>query len=152
LVRGRGRDAKADPAAQVEGLLTAEAFELELAKERARIDRGGSSFCLLTISVDIPAETPEYYQAVWDLSAILAERTRIIDSKGWFRGKVGVILPITKSAHIPNIWRHIDESFKKRSRFVKGGSAPKLSYEVFTYPSDGKQAAIHPTPRGSENL
>jgi len=131
----------------VEGLLPAAQFEHELAKERSRVDRGGSPFALLAIGIKLDPETEAYAQAVWVLASVLTERTRIIDSKGWFRGRVGVILPGATSDHIPKICAQFENAFKRRTRTRALPGAhegpPALEYEVFVYPNDGKHSVLH---------
>lgn len=77
------------------------------------------------------------------LSAVLTERTRIIDSKGWFDGRVGVILPGAQAEHLPKICAQFDAQFKQRSRPRSSGLPPALDFEIFVYPNDGKHSALH---------
>ena len=146
FVRNLSRDTASPDVLSIEGLLDATAFEKELARERCRVDRGGPPFALLAIYIDLTRGSAEFAQAVWVLSAVLQERTRIIDSKGWFKDRVGVILPGANAEHLPKICAQFEAEFKRRSRVpaVPGKSGPLgLRYETFVYPNDGKHSALH---------
>lgn len=146
FVRNLSRDAGEASTASIEGLLAPAEFEQELVKERCRVDRGGPPFALLAIDLKLDRESEAFAQAAWVLAAVLNERTRVIDSKGWFRGRIGVILPGATSEHIPKICAQFETAFKRRSRARtvpgKEGSAA-LEYEVFVYPNDGKHSVLH---------
>ena len=146
FVRNLSRDNGDPKAASIEGLLDPAEFEQELVKERCRVDRGGPPFALLAIDLKLDRESEGFAQAAWVLAAVLNERTRVIDSKGWFRGRIGVILPGATSEHLPKICAQFETAFKRRSRTrsVPGQEAsPALEYEVFVYPNDGKHSVLH---------
>lgn len=143
FVRQLSRDTAGKPGLSIEGLLDADAFERELVKERARVDRGGPPFTLLAIEIRLDPQTEEYAQAAWVLGAVLLERTRIVDTKGWFRRRVGVILPGAKADNITKIWSQIESDFKRRSRVRTTAADEILNIEVFVYPSDGKHSVLH---------
>jgi hypothetical protein len=155
LVRNLSRDSGERSALSIEGLLEPPAFEQELVKERARVDRGGPPFTLLAIDLELDRASEEYAQAIWVLAAVLNERTRILDTKGWFQGRIGVILPGASSTEIPKICAQFDTSFKRRSR-PRGLSGkaelPVLKYEVFVYPSDGKHSVLHTAKAGEKRV
>lgn len=133
----------------IEGLLSPEAFDEHLLKERARSDRNGSVFCLLTVDIPLPRNTAAYQKAAWVLASVLHDRTRIIDTKGWFGDRVAVILPNTAPVHIGKIWNNIQEIFAARmgAQTNHGANPPDIAYEVYTYPSDGKSKTLHEVSR-----
>lgn len=146
FVRNLSREAGDASSTSIEGLLAPAEFEQELVKERCRVDRGGPPFALLSIDLKLDRDSEAYAQAAWVLAAVLNERTRIIDTKGWFRGRIGVILPGTSSEHIPKICAQFETAYRRRSRArtVAGKEAsPALEYEVFVYPNDGKHSVLH---------
>ena len=74
-------------------LLGPDEFEMQLARERSRADRAGSSFALLVLSI------PPSKRAVADLQAIgkaFLTRQRATDSIGKMEdGRIGIVLPDT---------------------------------------------------------
>lgn len=133
----------------IEGLLSPEAFDEQLLKERARSDRSASVFCLLVVDIVLPRNSPPYQKAAWMLASVLHDRTRIIDTKGWFGERVAVILPNTAPVHVGKIWNNIQEVFAARMAVQKndGAASPEITYEVYTYPSDGKSKDMHEVSR-----
>lgn len=143
FVRNLSRDTANKDPLSIEGLLDYQAFQKELVKERCRVDRGGSPFVLLAIGINSPRTTPEFAQAAWVLSAVLTERTRIIDSKGWFGDRIGVILPGANAEHLPKICAQFEAQFKRRTHPRGTAAPPALEFEIFVYPNDGKHSALH---------
>jgi len=123
----------------VEGLLSAEAFDEQLRKERARTDRGCGPFSLLALQIEAPPDSEAFLQAAWVLAALLRTRTRIIDIRGWFGDRIGVIFPNTPSANVACIWPPIKEAFDQRAHSASAERAPlpEVTYEVFAYPREG---------------
>lgn len=130
----------------IEGLLSSEAFEEQLRKERARTDRGGGPLSLLALRIEAPPDSDAFLQAAWVLAALLSKRTRIIDTKGWFGERIGVIFPNTPSANVAYIWPPIKEAFDQRAHSASAERAPlpEVTYEVYAYPGEGLTDA----PRG----
>lgn len=145
LIRGKGKSEDL----LIEGLLSFEAFDEQLLKERARSDRSGGAFCLLVIDIPLPRNTAAYQKAAWVLASVLHDRTRIIDTKGWFGERVAVILPNTAPVHIGKIWNNIQEIFAARmgAQTNNGANPPNIAYEVYAYPSDGKSKTLHEVSR-----
>ncbi|HNR32951.1 MAG TPA: hypothetical protein PKI11_18810 [Candidatus Hydrogenedentes bacterium] len=130
----------------IEGLWSSEAFEQQLRKERARTDRGAGSFTLLALRIDAPPDSEAFLQAAWVLSALLNQRTRFIDTKGWFGDRIGVIFPNTPSASVVHIWPPIKEAFDQRSHSASAERSPlpTVTFEVYAYPEEELTGA----PRG----
>lgn len=128
----------------IEGLLSPEAFQEQLTKERARTDRGGGPFSLLALKIEAAPDSEAFLQAAWVLSTLLNQRTRICDTKGWFGDSVGVILPNTTSDKVAYVWPPIKEAFDKRARTesTERVTLPKVTFEVYAYPSDGPGTAL----------
>ena len=126
----------------ISGLLSHEAFERELLKERARADRADTFFTVLALRIeDTGHATP---QAVDVLVSVLEERTRITDTRGWFGAHVGVILPCTPADHVASVWYPIQNVFSKRMHSKMAGRepVPKVHYEAYSYPSNGRKRAL----------
>lgn len=131
---------------KIDGLLDAAEFDRELLKERARVDRGGAPFTLLAFTIDAPHADETYAQAAWILAAALNERTRLLDTKGWFRSHIGLILPGITDQNVSKVTANISYDFEKRwEKAHKGTAHPNLHHEVYVYPSDGRHVAIHAT-------
>jgi len=120
-------------------------FEEVLAKERSRTDRGGPPFVMLLITVCAPRESESFQEAAQLLAAVLSERTRGIDTKGWFGEQLGLILPQTSAAQANVVWSHLEEAFRKKRRSSSETtvSLAALKSEIYTYPSDGKHNALN---------
>lgn len=129
----------------IEGLLSERSFEEQLLKERARSDRGGGTFCIVVINIPLPHGSTAHQQAAWVLASALHDRTRIIDTKGWFGDRVAVILPNTAPGHVGKIWNDIDRLFQKRVQARGAGSDLNinLTHEIFVYPSDHAGKSLH---------
>jgi len=140
-IRGNG----ARQGAFIEGLLSERSFEEQLLKERARSDRGGGTFCMVVIDIPLPRGSTAHQQAAWVLASALHDRTRIIDTKGWFGDRVAVILPNTAPGHVGKIWNDIRQLFQKRVQPRDADSPLKinLTHEIYVYPSDGAGKALH---------
>lgn len=123
-------------AAAAQQLLEQEAFARELARERARSDRYGSTFCLMAISIDVPRDSEEYREMLALLVGVLQDRLRICDTAGWFDNRIGVIFPHTPSAHVGAIWQAIQDELRKElyNRGEKFALLPPLKSEFFAYP------------------
>jgi len=78
------------------------------------------------------------------------ERTRVIDSKGWFGERLGVLMPQTTADQAQIVWSNIEEAFQKRQRSssgLAGLSLAALKSEIYTYPSDGKHHGLSEAAR-----
>lgn len=128
----------------VEGLLSPAAFEQALTKERSRTDRGGASFVMLLITVCAPRESESFRQTSRLAGEVLVERTRNIDTKGWYGDRLGVVLPQTLADQAQIVWQHIDEAYRKKLRASSESQVAlaALKSEIYTYPSDGKHHAL----------
>jgi len=140
---------------EIEMLLSPQQFEETLMKERARADRGGQPFALLTFDINLPHDREEYMQAVWFLASLLNARTRITDTKGWFGDRVGLLCPDTPIANVSIICDLIEENFNKHLREEMGsdGDAPQITYQVYAYPGSILPGRPGPQmPPGDSNL
>ena len=152
MFRLRGRSGRGKGHATrraVEGLLSSDAFEEQLMKERARTDRGGGPFTVLALKIDAEPDSEAFIQAAWVLVALLKDRTRLTDTKGWFGDRIGVILPNTTCDKVIHVWPPIQEAFDKRARTesTERVTIPRVSYEVYAYPSDGQANVPHELKR-----
>lgn len=122
----------------IEGLLAPDLFAEQLAKERARTDRGAGAFSVLVLHVAVPSDSDGYLQAAWVLSALLNQRTRFTDTKGWFGDSIAVIFPHTPADKVAHIWPPIKEAFDQRVRSssTERLALPEVTYEVLAYPGD----------------
>lgn len=125
-----------------ERLLPSETFDEYLTKERARADRGGNSFVLLTVDVCAARDSEAYEAAVGVVSTLLEERTRVIDIKGWFSQRIGLILPLTTAEQAQIVWTHLEEAYKRKMTQSGYKDTVPLKSEIYTYPSDGKHHAL----------
>lgn len=112
-----------------EGLLDPCQFRRLLERERARADRGGGHFSLLSF-------TPSGHHAgdLGFLVSVLKGRLRSGDDIGWLEGRsIGVLLPATSA---PGAWKVAKDVCL---RFP--GTIPAPTCTVYAYPSDaGKDA------------
>ena len=91
------RNGKRDP---LRGLLGVEQFQRTLRRERARTDRSGDAFSLLTLT---PRERRTLDQTLDFLADLLKDRLRLTDEAGWLsRRAVGVVLPNTPVGYEQN--------------------------------------------------
>lgn len=114
-------------------LLGPQEFQAVLSTERARSDRSGWPFTLVVIKhVEPPADD----RAVALLLSTLKERTRQIDTKGWYSGDLALILPYTHSENAHDLLHAIEDSYAKAVRRSAGaiGARPELEYTVYCYP------------------
>ncbi|MFP4501122.1 MAG: hypothetical protein ACLFTT_08995 [Candidatus Hydrogenedentota bacterium] len=130
------------------GLLPADAFEECLRKERARVDRGGPPFSVLALRIDARPGSKSFLQAVAILAALLNERTRFIDTKGWYGDRIGVILPNTPADRVRHIWPPLKAAFDKRlqSESLEEIQLPEVHSEVYIYPCDDESRRLQETP------
>ena len=129
---------------RVDGLLSAPEFAVALAKERARTDRGGAGFSMLALAIGAPVDSPAFQESAWILASLLLERTRLIDTKGWFGVRVAVIFPQTPADRIQHIWTPIKEAFDTRlnSTGLEHLQRPDIRCEVFAYPCENTLSAL----------
>src|SRR5262245_36687326 len=106
--------------------LDEQAFRLEMARERMRVDRNGSPLAVLTIELPSARSTPRDFDF---LGRVLAGRLRITDSIGFLSAKqVGVLLPDTSTS---GAWKVATDVC---AVYPPGHDRP--SCDVFTYPDD----------------
>ncbi len=131
----------------IDGLLAEDAFAECLRKERARVDRGGPGFTVLALEIDAPAGAEGFTQAARVLAALLSERTRFIDTKGWYGACIGVILPNTPPDQVGHIWPPIKQAFEKRlqSESLEEVQLPDVHSEVYAYPCDDESRRLQDT-------
>lgn len=144
LRRLAGMDAR-EQTGCIDGLLSSPEFALALAKERARVDRGGPGFCMLALEIEAAPESAAFREAAEHLAALLRKRTRLIDTKGWFGERVAVIFPQTAANRVAIIWPPIKEAL---DRALESGdrvhlAAPAVRCEVYAYPCDGEGKALN---------
>lgn len=117
------RNGKRDP---LRGLLGVEQFQRTLRRERARTDRSGDAFSLLTLT---PRERRTLDQTLDFLADLLKDRLRLTDEAGWLsRRVVGVVLPNTPAG---GAWKLADDLCLAFPEAL----APPLC-AVYSYPSD----------------
>jgi lipopolysaccharide/colanic/teichoic acid biosynthesis glycosyltransferase len=120
---GESRRNGRDP---LRGLQGVEQFQRTLRRERARTDRSGEAFSLLTLT---PRERRSHHQALDFLADLLKGRLRLTDEAGWLsRRVVGVVLPGTPAS---GAWKLADDLCLA---FPQAMSPPLCA--VYTYPSD----------------
>ena len=120
-----------------EGFLPSEQFEAQLLIERARADRAGSRFCMLTLRIDAAIDANEYVVAERVLAHVLVKSSRNIDTKGAFRGGLAIIMPYTPSDKAELVSRKIQDSYKRRvmADLGEAKAVPELRCEIYAYPS-----------------
>lgn len=126
-------------------------FALCLAKERARAERDGTKFLLVVIELDAGREGARQAQALAALDAVLGERTRLQDTRGRYKGKVGLILTGAAPDMLLAFWAEVEHRFRLGWRKKQGQQLPfpRLSYEAYVYPGDS-QTSVNtgaPEPR-----
>lgn len=133
-----------EDAVHIDGLLSTTDFKEVLQKERARTDRGGPGFSMLALAIDAPVDSAPFRETAWILASLLLERTRFIDTKGWYGEQVAVIFPQTPAARIQNIWPPIKEALDKRLESASSEHIrlPEIRCEVFAYPCEGERSAL----------
>jgi lipopolysaccharide/colanic/teichoic acid biosynthesis glycosyltransferase len=118
LVANRPRD-------PLRGLQAIEQFQRTLRRERARTDRSGDAFSLLTLTARERRTREETFDFLADL---LKDRLRLTDEAGWMsRRAVGVVLPNTPAS---GAWKVADDLCLA----FPDALAPPLC-AVYTYPS-----------------
>jgi lipopolysaccharide/colanic/teichoic acid biosynthesis glycosyltransferase len=106
--------------------LDEQAFQLEMARERMRVDRNGSPLAILTIDLPAARSKPRDFDY---LGRVLAGRLRITDSIGFLSAKqVGVLLPDTSKS---GAWKVATDVC---AVYPPGHDRPNC--DVFTYPND----------------
>ena len=104
---------------------SARQFNVELERERSRVDRRGESFSVLAFGVD---DLSTGRAALLETAKILYDRLRLADTAGWINSRtIGVILPDTP---IEGAWRVADHV---RSQLRDGTTPPKCT--VYSYPA-----------------
>lgn len=120
-----------------EGLLSPVRFEEQLLLERARADRAGASFSLLTFQILASEDAEANGVAERVLAHVLAKQSRVIDTKGFYRDNLALIMPYTPSSKAEVVWSKIQDSYKRRVVAELGGRlpAPDVQCEVYAYPN-----------------
>lgn len=123
---------------EIEGLLPADAFEEQLVLERARADRAGYSFVLVVFSFDYAPLPRDSALATRLLASVLFQRTRISDTKGWYKDHIAVIFPYTSRRDAPHVLQPIEEMFRQKVLESTPAAIPMLSlrYTLSEYPDD----------------
>jgi lipopolysaccharide/colanic/teichoic acid biosynthesis glycosyltransferase len=117
------------PEEALEGLLSACQFRKLLERERARVDRSGERFCLLSFT-----PSGDHASEVECLVRVLKGRLRCGDDIGWLEGhKIGALLPGTSA---PGAWKVARDVCL---RFPEDIPAPACT--VYAYPADKDQDA-----------
>jgi len=123
--------------------LPAEIFEAQLNQERARADRAGSSFVVLTFTVELDDAHIALTEGAERLLAdTLAGELRMCDTKGWHKNgttSVAAILPNTSEYESYTPMRRTETLFRERFRnaFPSVDEAPRIRCGVHAYPSEG---------------
>jgi lipopolysaccharide/colanic/teichoic acid biosynthesis glycosyltransferase len=114
--------------AAIAGLCSAEQFWKTLHRERARTERSGMPFSLLTFT---PRQQSSAHATLSCLARILTMRLRLTDEAGWLdQWQVGVVLPATGAA---GAWKVADDVVRAFSDDV----LPPLC-KVYGYPCSGQ--------------
>jgi hypothetical protein len=123
-------------------LLSSASFNRQLLLERDRSDRSGMDFSLLVFEIGNISDAFLQEESESVLSNLLLEKTRVIDTKGWHRDALAVILPYTAEAESEVVWEKISRAFEERISEVTGGRlpAPELACELYPYPGEEGQA------------
>ncbi len=123
--------------------LPADVFELQLNQERARADRCGSSFVVLTFKLELDEANASLTQGAERLLAdTLSGELRLCDTKGWHVNgttSVAAILPDTSEYESYTPVRRAESTFQERfkSAFPGVKEAPQLHCGIHAYPSEG---------------
>lgn len=98
------------------------AFTRQIRREKARTDRSGTPFSLLSISAAF--DTPPGRRLFSDLTEFSRDRLRLTDDIGWLnRRTIGILLPLTPAAGARVVGREYLERFGSRIRL-----------ETYSYP------------------
>ena len=118
---------------------SAERFRAILERERARSDRNGHQFSLITFDLGRPEVNSAYIQ---HLTHVFTSRIRSTDEAGWLDNRrIGVLLPYTSA---DGSWKLADDVCQA---IATEASPPKC--DVYTYPfswfsnSNGHSAQLH---------
>lgn len=123
--------------------LPAEIFEAQLNRERARADRSGSTFVVLTFKVELDQADRALTEGAERLLAdTLTGELRLCDTKGWHANgttSVAAILPNTSEFESYTPMRRAETAFRERFKraFPGVSDAPQLQCGVHAYPSEG---------------
>jgi hypothetical protein len=120
-------------------LLSEQAFQQAMRRERSRADRAGFPFSLIVLS-GLPAPggtngSDKRACLVRAIDSVLAGRIRCTDIAGWLdESRLGVIL-----AHTPGqeAWNVVEDVQRKLPAELEDeGLSGRLDYRVHTYPED----------------
>lgn len=123
--------------------LPADVFEAQLNQERARADRSGSSFVVLTFELELDDANRAVTQGAERLLAdTLTGELRMCDTKGWHVNgstSVAAILPDTSEYESYTPVRRTESVFQEQFKNAFPGvkAAPQLRCGIHAYPSDG---------------
>jgi hypothetical protein len=130
--------------ASTEGaFLPADIFEAQLNRERARADRSGSTFVVLTFKVEMDEKDRALTEGAERLLAdTLTGELRLCDTKGWHENgttSVAAILPNTSEHESYTPMRRAETVFRERFKHAFPGVAetPQLQCGVHAYPCEG---------------
>jgi hypothetical protein len=130
-------------------ILNSDEFEERIQQERARVDRTGASFTLLSFTVLDSDGKPDGVNGQLNLLAsVINERTRLSDVTGIHQNghkRVAVLLPDTPYVKAFNLVNSIEENFTRKASDAKfrKNKAPELMCEVYSYPNEmTKEATI----------
>lgn len=122
-------------------LLSAELFQAQLHRERARADRTGSEFVVLTFDVEYGAQLREVETPLRNtLAESVSQVFRLCDTKGWHiknGGTVGVIMPETTEQEAVEPLRRTERAFARlfKRRFAGEKVPPRLVCMMHSYPA-----------------
>jgi hypothetical protein len=123
--------------------LPADVFEAQLNQERARADRSGSSFVVLTFELELnDANAALTTGAERLLADTLLGQLRLCDTKGWHVNgatSVAAILPDTNEFESYTPVRRTESLFQERFKTAFPGATelPQLRCGIHAYPSEG---------------
>jgi len=127
--KGRGVFFGGDRRDSVDCLNSRQDFSIILERERARADRNGHGFSLVTFDLD--GRNPHY---AGHLKQVLADRLRLTDELGWYDDRrIGVLLFNTPRQ---GAW-----NYANRIKDTLAPTAPAPEFSVFTYPANWPAAA-----------
>ena len=117
-------------------------FNNQLQRERARSCRSGSpfTFILLDVQVADTGEKGEHAKFLEVLAAVVCNRSRISDIKGWYaedgRTCLGLILTDTTGEIAAKVIRSIEDSFAQKAKRVVSRKVepPPLTCKIFVSP------------------
>jgi len=123
--------------------LPADVFEAQLNQERARADRSGSSFVVLTFELELDESNRSLTEGAERLLAdTLSGELRLCDTKGWHVNgstSVAAILPDTNEFESYTPVRRTESEFQERFKNAFPGvtESPMLRCGIHAYPSEG---------------